>query len=59
VRAAAEFTPPSAGVVVRPFEPQHWHVLELLLADPDGRELSVQAPLPAHGNAQGQERQHD
>lgn len=44
---AARFSPPSAGTVVRPFEPQHWHVLEMLLADPDGRPLSVQAPLQA------------
>lgn len=47
VRDAARFSPPSAGVVARPFEPQHWPVLEMLLTDPDGRQLSVQAPLPA------------
>jgi hypothetical protein len=44
---AARFEPPRAGVVVRPFEPQHWPALEMLLADPDGRHVSVQAPLPA------------
>jgi hypothetical protein len=43
---AARFCPPSTGVVVRPFEEQHWQVLEMLLADPDGRQLSMQAPLP-------------
>ena len=43
---AAAFTPPGSGTVVRPFEVQHWGVLELLLADPDGRRVSVQAPLP-------------
>ncbi|HVJ16845.1 MAG TPA: hypothetical protein VM686_15500 [Polyangiaceae bacterium] len=43
---AATFTPPNSGTVVRPFEAQHWGVLELVLADPDGRHLSVQAPLP-------------
>jgi hypothetical protein len=32
---------------VRAFEPQHWNALEMLIGDPDGRELSVQAPLPA------------
>jgi hypothetical protein len=53
VRDAAGFSPPSSGTVIRPFEPQHWQVLEMLLADPDGRELSVQAPLPA---AKGDER---
>ncbi len=46
VRDAAGFAPPSTGAVVRPFEAQHWDVLELLLADPDGRHFSVQAPLP-------------
>lgn len=47
VADASAFTAPSAGHVVRPFEPQHWPVLELVLADPDGREISVHAPLPA------------
>ena len=43
---AAEFVPPAAGSVNRAFEPQHWKVLEMLLGDPDGRGVSVQAPLP-------------
>jgi hypothetical protein len=47
VSSAAGFSPPNAATVVRPFEPQHWQVLEMRLADPDGRQLSVQAPLPA------------
>jgi hypothetical protein len=46
VRDAAKFAPPSSGSVARPFEPQHWNALEMLLADPDGRHISVQAPLP-------------
>ena len=46
VNDAAKFAAPSSGNVVRPFEAQHWHVLEMRLADPDGRHLSVQAPLP-------------
>jgi hypothetical protein len=46
VKDAAQFTPPASGTVLRPFEAQHWHALELMLVDPDGRELSVQAPLP-------------
>ncbi|WP_437622216.1 VOC family protein [Sorangium sp. So ce1151] len=52
---AAQFSPPSAGSVVHAFEAQHWHMLEMLLADPDGRQLSVQAPLPT---TEGKER-HD
>ncbi|WP_437755477.1 VOC family protein [Sorangium sp. So ce1389] len=46
VTDAAQFSPPSAGTVVHPFEAQHWQMLEMLLADPDGRQISVQAPLP-------------
>ncbi|HTJ81978.1 MAG TPA: hypothetical protein VL400_09635 [Polyangiaceae bacterium] len=55
---AATFTPPSSGTVVRPFEAQHWDVLELLLADPDGREFSVQAPLPAGAASLRKESRH-
>ncbi|WP_394840912.1 hypothetical protein LZC95_28030 [Pendulispora brunnea] len=47
VRDAAKFSPPSSGVVVSPFEPQHWPVLQMVVADPDGRHISVHAPLPA------------
>jgi hypothetical protein len=47
IHDAATFSVPSSGTVVHPFEAQHWNVLELLLADPDGRHLSVHAPLPS------------
>jgi len=46
VADAAQFEPPRAATVVRGFEEQHFPVLEMVLADPDGRELSVHAPLP-------------
>lgn len=42
---AAQFTPPRGGAVVQPFEKQHWPALQMLLADPDGRPLAVEAPL--------------
>ena len=45
VTDAARFTPPRSGTVVRPFEKQHWPALQMLLADPDGRQLAVEAPL--------------
>ncbi len=52
VKDAAQFAPPHSATVIHPFEPQHWPGLEMLLADPDGRELGVHAPLPAkHGKA--------
>jgi hypothetical protein len=52
VRAAAEFTPPSSAKVARPFERQHYPALEMVLTDPDGRAISIHAPLgdePDHG----------
>ena len=42
---AARFTPPRSATIVRPFEKQHWPALQMLLADPDGRPLAVEAPL--------------
>jgi hypothetical protein len=47
VSDAAQFEPPRAGTVTRPFEAQHWPALQMLLADPDGRQVAVEAPLPA------------
>lgn len=46
VEDAAAFSPPKSGTVLRGFEPQHYPATEMLLADPDGRTFSVQAPLP-------------
>ena len=46
VADAAQFAPPRTGTVVRPFEKQHWPALQMLLADPDGRQVAVEAPLP-------------
>jgi hypothetical protein len=45
VADAAQFSPPRSGTVVRPFEQQHWPALQMLLADPEGRQLAVEAPL--------------
>jgi len=47
VADADQFTPPSTSTVVQPFEKQHWPALQMLLADPDGRQLAVEAPLPS------------
>jgi hypothetical protein len=49
VADAAQFTPPHAATLVRGFERQHFPALEMRIADPDGRELSVHAPLPGSG----------
>src|SRR4051794_28644770 len=42
---AAAFEPPAAGTVEQPFEPTHWDALEMRLGDPDGRVVSLQAPV--------------
>jgi hypothetical protein len=47
VTDAGAFEPPAAGEVEQPFTAQHWQVMEMMLRDPDGRHVSVQAPLPA------------
>lgn len=38
------FEPPRAGTVEHPFTVRHWGAAEMLLRDPDGRPVSVQAP---------------
>jgi Ribbon-helix-helix protein, copG family len=48
VGEASSFAPPAAGTVEQPFTDRHWGVSELLLRDPDGRHVSVQAPLPGN-----------
>ncbi len=47
VADATKFTLPRGGTVARPFERQHWPALQMLLADPDGRQLAVEAALPS------------
>ncbi|MCA9596835.1 MAG: hypothetical protein KC776_26145 [Myxococcales bacterium] len=42
--SAEGFQPPAAGTVTQPFEKQHWGVLQMLVADPDGRPVSIEAP---------------
>jgi len=46
VADAAAFAPARALDYLRPFTEQHWGVTEALVRDPDGREVSLQAPLP-------------
>ena len=41
------FEPPRAGTVEHPFAGRHWGSAEMMLRDPDGRHVSVQAPTPA------------
>ena len=46
VADAAAFAPEREPDFERIFEPQHWAMLEALVRDPDGRAVSLQAPLP-------------
>jgi hypothetical protein len=43
---ADEFQPPRAGTVEHPFTARHWGAAEMLLRDPDGRHVSIQARRP-------------
>lgn len=43
---AAGFTPGRDLEFVQPFTAQHWGVLQALARDPDGRTVSLEAPLP-------------
>ena len=43
---ASTFVPPKSGSVKSEFQKEHWGALQMLLLDPDGREVAVDAPLP-------------
>jgi len=45
VGRAADFKPPASGTVEQPFTKTHWGTLQMLLADPDGRVVGIEAPL--------------
>jgi hypothetical protein len=49
--SADGFEPPSSATIERPFAAQHWGVMEMMLRDPDGRRVSLQAPLPKEVSA--------
>lgn len=46
VADSGTFAPDRTPDFARPFTPQHWGVVEALLRDPDGRNVSLQAPVP-------------
>ena len=41
------FAPDRTPDFASPFTPQHWGVVEAIIRDPDGRRISLQAPVPA------------
>ena len=45
VADSTAFEPPAGAEVEMPFTKQHWDMLEMAVLDPDGRRVSLQAPL--------------
>src|SRR5262249_23701777 len=58
VADSATFAPPRAPEYAKEFTPEHWGVVEATVLDPDGRPVSLQAPLP-EGAAAPDERSHE
>ncbi len=52
------FAPERPVSFVQPFTPQHWGVVEALICDPDGRGVSLQAPLPEGVSAPDMDAHH-
>jgi hypothetical protein len=48
---AASFDPARAPEFVQQFTPQHWGVAEAIIRDPDGRDVSLEAPAPEGAEA--------
>lgn len=59
VADSTAFNPSRPPDYIRNFEPQHWGVVEALLRDPDGRQISLQAPLPRGATAPDLEAHHE
>jgi hypothetical protein len=58
VADSAAFAPERPADFAQPFTPQHWGVVEALICDPDGRHVSLQAPLPEGVAAPGSAAHH-
>ena len=59
VADSTTFAPDRAPDFARPFTPEHWGVVEALLRDPDGRNVSLQAPLPEGVTAPDADAHHE
>ena len=46
VADSTAFAPTRTPEFAKPFTPEHWGMMEAVLRDPDGRDVSLQAPLP-------------
>lgn len=49
VADSTSFAPVRTPEFVQPFTPRHWGVEEAIVRDPDGRHISLQAPLTDRG----------
>lgn len=58
VADAATFASSRTPELVQQFEPTHWGVVEAFVHDPDGRPMSLQAPLPEGVSAPDADAHH-
>jgi hypothetical protein len=58
VHDAAAFAPQRLPDFAKPFTAEHWGMLEAVIRDPDGRPVSLQAPLPPGTAAPDAEAHH-
>ncbi len=59
VADSTTYNPTRPADYLRTFEPQHWGVVEAIIRDPDGREVSLQAPLPSGTTAPDLDVHHE
>ena len=59
VADSTAFAPTRAPEFAKPFTPEHWGMMEAVLLDPDGRNVSLQAPLPPGVEAPDHDVHHD
>ena len=59
VADSTRFAPDRKPEYARPFQPQHWGVVEALVVDPDGRLVSLQAPIPDGAEAPDMDAHHE
>jgi len=48
--AAADYAPPPDVHVISPFKPTHWGTQMMVIQDPDGHHVRIEAPLPDAGS---------
>ena len=59
VADSTKFNPTRPPDYAQNFEPQHWGAVEAIIRDPDGRPISLQAPLPPGTTAPNADDHHE